>query len=56
MLRGTVEFPHPVPVRALRPRISIVATVWLMAALLMLLKSGMIQSAATNATMTICRL
>jgi hypothetical protein len=53
VLRGTVEFPHLVPVLALRLRISIEVTVWLMDALLMPLKSGTIQSAATNARLTI---
>jgi hypothetical protein len=53
VLRGAVELPLPAPVRALRPRISIAATVWLMVVLLMLLKSGMIQPAAKKATIKI---
>jgi len=42
-----------VPVYDLHLRINIAATVKLMDTLLMLLKSGMIQSAATNAPITI---
>jgi len=51
LLRGTVVWPHPGPVRDLRPRISIAETVWLMDALLMLRKAGMIRSAAMNLTL-----
>lgn len=53
VLRGTVVSPPFVPACDLRPRISIEATVLLMDVLLMLLKSGTIQSAATSAPIAI---